>query len=88
MFLHDGAQMTRHNANAIWQWRRTKSKLAFKLTMYTTHRPMQVLVITFVTTCTNVGFILVYKYGWLGSRVVSVLDSGTEGPGFKSQPRR
>ena len=25
---------------------------------------------------------------WLGSRVVSVLDSGTEGPGFKSQPRR
>ena len=27
-------------------------------------------------------------WGWLGSRVVSVLDSGTEGPGFKSQPRR
>jgi len=26
--------------------------------------------------------------GWLGSRVVSVLDSGTEGPGFKSQSRR
>jgi len=25
--------------------------------------------------------------GWLGSRVVSVLDSGVEGPGFKSQPR-
>jgi len=24
----------------------------------------------------------------LGSRVVSVLDSGTEGPGFKSQSRR
>jgi len=24
---------------------------------------------------------------WLGSRVVSVLDSGTEGPGLKSQPR-
>ena len=23
--------------------------------------------------------------GWLGSRVVSMLDSGTEGPGFKSQ---
>jgi len=22
---------------------------------------------------------------WLGSRVVSVLDSGAEGPGFKSQ---
>jgi len=27
--------------------------------------------------------------GWLGSRVVRVLDSGAEGPaGFKSQPRR
>jgi len=29
-----------------------------------------------------------YHLGWLGSRVVSVLDSGAEGPGFKSQPRR
>ena len=27
-------------------------------------------------------------HGWLGSRVVSVLDSGAEGPGFKSQSRR
>jgi len=26
--------------------------------------------------------------GWLGSRVVSVLDSGAVGPGFKSQSRR
>ena len=26
--------------------------------------------------------------GWLGSRVVSILDSGAEGPGFKSQPQR
>jgi len=25
---------------------------------------------------------------WLGNRVVSVLDSGAKGPGFKSQPRR
>ena len=25
--------------------------------------------------------------GWLGSREVSMLDSGAEGPGFKSQPR-
>jgi len=29
-----------------------------------------------------------YLIGWLGSRVVSVLDSGAKGPGFKSQPRR
>jgi len=28
------------------------------------------------------------RWRWLGSRVVSVLDSGAEGPGFKSQPRR
>ena len=26
--------------------------------------------------------------GWLGSRVVSVLDLGAEGPVFKSQSRR
>jgi len=26
--------------------------------------------------------------GWLGSRVVSVLDSGAEGLGFKSRPPR
>ena len=31
--------------------------------------------------------ILLYSPGWLGSRVVSVLDSGAEAPGFKSQPR-
>ena len=29
-----------------------------------------------------------YILGWLGSRVVSVLESGAEGPGFKSQSRR
>jgi len=28
------------------------------------------------------------KQGWLGSRVVSVLDLSAEGLGFKSQPRR
>jgi len=26
--------------------------------------------------------------GWLGSRMLSELDPGAEGPGFKSQPRR
>ena len=29
-----------------------------------------------------------WRHGWLGSRVVSVLDSDAEGPGFKSQSRR
>jgi len=28
------------------------------------------------------------SYGWLGSRVVSVLDSSAVGPGYKSQPWR
>ena len=32
--------------------------------------------------------VTIEQRGWLGSRVVSVLDSGAEGPGFKSQPRR
>ena len=31
---------------------------------------------------------LICTQGWLGSRVVSVLDSFAEAPGFKSQPRR
>jgi len=29
-----------------------------------------------------------YSVVWLGIPVVSVLDSGAEGPGFKSQPKR
>jgi len=32
-------------------------------------------------------FLLMFS-GWLGSRVVSVLDSGADGAGFKSQSRR
>jgi len=32
--------------------------------------------------------IVSHAYWWLGSRVVSVLDSGAEGPGFKSQSQR
>ena len=35
----------------------------------------------------NVGY-STSSHRWLGSRVVSVLDSGAEGPGFKSQSRR
>jgi len=37
---------------------------------------------------TNLDFTGTGSPGWLGSRVVSVLDSGSEGPGFKSQSRR
>ena len=36
----------------------------------------------------SVAYNLMLLKGWLGSRVVSVLDSGAEGPGFKSQSRR
>ena len=31
--------------------------------------------------------LLAYQSGWLGSRVFCVLDSGAEGPGFRSRPR-
>jgi len=33
-------------------------------------------------------YLIVHYWGWLDSQVVSVLDLGAEGPGFKSQPRR
>jgi len=40
-------------------------------------------------TCNRNTFFQTYcTVWWLGSRVVSVLDSGAKGPGFKSQPRR
>jgi len=46
-------------------------------------------------TFIRMGWIILYLIislstatGWLGSRVISALDSGAEGPGFKSQPRR
>ena len=35
----------------------------------------------FKTTKSIIIIVNVYVYGWLGSRVVSVLDSGAEGPG-------
>ena len=42
-----------------------------------------------INASVNSGFIAHNrKLVWLGSRVVSVLDSGAEGPGFKLQPRR
>ena len=39
-------------------------------------------------TCNYVRCFLIYivLQGWLSSQMVSMLDSGTEGPGFKSQP--
>jgi len=36
----------------------------------------------------KVHFLWFTLQNWLGSRVVSVLDSAAEGPGFKSQPQR
>jgi len=42
-----------------------------------------------IVSCCNINK-LTYLFicGWLCSRVVSVLDSGAEGPGFKSQSLR
>jgi len=41
----------------------------------------------FTSNCCLVNYGLVILTTWLGSWVVSVLDSGAERPGFKSQPR-
>ena len=44
---------------------------------------------TRITVNVHIHFIHFTLYrGWLSSRVVSVLDSGAVGPGFKSQSRR
>ena len=49
----------------------------------------------FIHVCCAISIIIIIiviisnnNNGLLGSRVVSVLDSGAEGPGFKRQPRR
>jgi len=67
----------------------TRSTHATSITQQHRHaaaamRPVD--TISVVTCLANKGSYL--KLGWLGSRVVSVLDSGAEGPGFKSQSRR
>ena len=46
-------------------------------------RPLTTLSSTWINSLS-----VLHCIGWLGSRVVSVLDSGAEGPGFKLQPRR
>jgi len=43
------------------------------------------LILTFIYICI---FIFIHVFGWLGSRVVSVLDSEAVGPGFRSQLQR
>jgi len=51
-----------------------------------------VTLIAQIVLCINcrkfASYNLVILIGWLGSRVVRVLDSGSEGHGFKSQSRR
>ena len=63
----------------------------FNDTNVMTHRDRfwTTLIYTHFRKTLSVWIMLRYlNLGWLGSRVVSVLDSGAEGPGFKSQPRR
>jgi len=56
--------------------------------------PLEIIVLSYFSVLLNVItirdlFILcLYHFGWLGSQVVSVLDSGAEGPWFKSLSRR
>ena len=42
----------------------------------------------FATLLQTIAIVTSHAGTWLGSRVVSVLDSGAEEPWFKSQPRR
>jgi len=52
-------------------------------------RGVAVTTPTYITD-THAAYVLSADSGssWLCSRVISVLGSGAEGPGFKSQPRR
>ena len=53
------------------------------------HRLICCVLVIIVSICTlSVLAISRYIHGWRDSRVVSVLDSGAEGPGFKLQSRR
>jgi len=47
-----------------------------------------VIIIIIVIIADSATIPAYHLFGWLGSRVVSVLHSGAEGPGFKSQSRR
>ena len=61
------------------------SSIAVPAPQHTANAVISKLLLTATAGCYN------WHYShprWLGSRVVSVLDSGAEGPGFKSQSRR
>ena len=64
--------------------------LSITITLITT----RIFRITLMSSCyyahdiSSAFFASSYLLGWLDSRLVSVLDSGAEGPGFKSQSRR
>ena len=49
--------------------------------------PNNYILITLIRTVCRTVILVIYQ-GWLGSRVVNVLDAGAEGPGIKSQSRR
>jgi len=51
-------------------------------------RSLLLLLLLFISPENILFFNYPLYVGWLGSRVVSVLDSGTVGPEFKLQPRR
>jgi len=52
------------------------------------YRPLPASETWEINESLNVTRHLLAAYFRIGSRVVRVLDSGAEGPGFKSQPRR
>jgi len=76
---------------ACWTWRRRHivHKCCFTITPRsdTETQPAGQKCTRSVAYFICLYFLQMARVGWLGSRVVSVLDSGAEGPGFKSQPR-
>jgi len=69
------------NASRIKHWTQDQADIA------PSARDDNILLLYGLYKFTDLLLISQRSMGWLGSRVVSVQDSGAEGPGFKSQPR-
>ena len=78
----------------IWQQHRHNSVLWLSITVRYTYLLTYLEQSNFSCCCCCDYYYYTYltssfpEHGWLGSRVVSMLDLGTEGPRFKSQSRR
>jgi len=88
-----GSQWSLRNSGEIWSLRRmpvVSHAVAFSTDCSSTWMTFDMESDFWVEAFHSVSWYIpcVPKRGWLSSRVVSMLDSGAEGPGFKYQPRR